>query len=266
MKRVLIVFLAFLIFISMVIGNFVEETEYQEQVEETLSCQEFTELDSLSMDVTQYRGWLDYYNNDEFCGAYNMSSGDASSAAFYRNTMDVDVYQADNEFWGQVYSQLYEANRNLLADVQDSLIEISNRRQLDRVAFARLVVAMVQDIPYEFVMPDDCAGRTSAPCNAGVRFGIYSPAEFLYGMKGDCDTRTVLLFTLLANFGYQPVIVNSVQYGHSMLALDIPAAGDDFEFNGRRYAYWETTNVGWLPGMLPPDMNNKNYWSVALSL
>jgi hypothetical protein len=22
--------------------------------------------------------------------------------------------------------------------------------------------------------------------------------------------------------------------------------------------------VGWLAGMLPPDMNNKDYWSVAL--
>jgi hypothetical protein len=71
---------------------------------------------------------------------------------------------------------------------------------------------------------------------------------------------------LLKNFGYSPIIINSNEYLHSMLALDLPASGDYLIHKGKRYAFWETTNVGWLPGMLPPDMNNTSYWNVILDL
>ncbi len=130
--------------------------------------------------------------------------------------------------------------------------------------FATMVVAFVQDIPYEYVIQEECTGSETAPCNGNVMLGLYSPVEFLGKMHGDCDTRTVVLYTLLRNFGYEPLIINSNEYLHSMLALDVASSGDDFEYKGKKYAYWETTNVGWLAGMLPPDMNNKDYWSVAL--
>jgi hypothetical protein len=136
-------------------------------------------------------------------------------------------------------------------------------RELDRDAFARMIVAFVQDIPYQYVLSDNCEGR-AGECNPFVSWGIYAPVEFMYHLKGDCDTRTVLLYTLLRNFGFEPLIINSKEYKHSMLALNLPSAGDDFVYKGRRYAYWETTNTGWLPGMLPPEMNNKDYWTVVL--
>lgn len=264
MKRLLLVFVAIIVFLSMVIGNFVEEQEYAD-ANQVYACDEYMLIDSSSYDITQFREWQDYYANQAFCSSYHVTAVNAGDAAQFRNNLEPNYYMGDVEFWGEIYRQLYESNRYALQDVQDSLQQLSITRQLDRAALARTVVAMVQDMPYEFVMPDNCEGRTSAPCNPGVKFGIYSPLEFLYTTKGDCDTRTVLLYTLLKNLGFDPLIINSTQYGHSMLALDIPSSGDDFEYEGRRYAYWETTNVGWLPGMLPPDMNNESYWTVALA-
>ena len=126
-----------------------------------------------------------------------------------------------------------------------------------------MIVAFVQDIPYQYVLSDGCQNKVGE-CNPYVSWGIYSPVEFMHHLKGDCDTRTVLLYTLLKNFGFDPLIINSKEYRHSMLALDLPSAGDDFLYKGRRYAYWETTNIGWMPGMLPPEMNNEAYWAVAL--
>jgi hypothetical protein len=49
-----------------------------------------------------------------------------------------------------------------------------------------------------------------------------------------------------------------------MLAVDVPTEGDYFEHNGRKFYFWETTAMGWLPGMLPPDMNNTDYWTIIL--
>ena len=49
-----------------------------------------------------------------------------------------------------------------------------------------------------------------------------------------------------------------------MLAIDIPTEGDFFEHKGRKFYFWETTATGWMPGMLPPEMSNKDYWTIIL--
>lgn len=233
-------------------------------LEEIGECEELSKQDSVHMVVVNGRSWKEYLNDYGFCSSYHVSYRDFDDAAYSRNNLYVQYWSDDSDYWRQVYSQLYLDSKDRLQSIQDSLLSIRDEWGLDREDFARVVVAFVQDIPYEYVVPEECKGDETAPCNGNVSMGIYSPVEFLGAMHGDCDTRTVLLFTLLKNFGYEPLILNSNEYAHSILALDVKSAGEDFEYKGRRYAYWETTNVGWLAGMLPPDMNNKDYWSVAL--
>ena len=88
--------------------------------------------------------------------------------------------------------------------------------------------------------------------------------EFLYSLSGDCDTRSVLLYTLLKQVEIDPIIVISNEYAHAMIAVDIPGAGDYIIHKGKKFYFWETTNTGWLPGMLPPGVNNLAYWRVTL--
>jgi hypothetical protein len=230
----------------------------------TEECEEVSYQDSIQMQIINARSWMEYLNNGSFCSRYNVMYEDVHNAAWSRNNISVENWTTDPDYWRQVYAKLYTDNKDHLKSVQDSLLMIKEQLNLNRDDFARMVVSFVQDIPYEYVIPDECTGSETAPCNGNVSMGIYSPVEFLGAMHGDCDTRTVLLYTLLRNFGYEPLILNSNQYLHSMLALDVASSGDEFEWKGRHYAFWETTNVGWLPGMLPPDMNNKDYWAVAL--
>lgn len=230
-----------------------------------LECEEMSRLDSVRMFVTHSRSWVEYMKNVGFCSMYAVNYSDANAAEINRNSMNVPFYGDEDAYWLQVYSRLYLDSKDHLQSLQDTLTSIRSADSLDRDEFARMVVSFVQDIPYEYVIPDECNGSEASPCNGQVLFGLYSPVEFVYGMHGDCDTRTVLLYTLLRNFGYEPLILNSHEYLHSMLALDIASSGgEDFEYNGKKYAFWETTNVGWLAGMIPPDMNNKDYWFVAL--
>jgi hypothetical protein len=229
-----------------------------------VECEELSWDDSVAMNITNGRSWMEYLNNTGFCSEYNVSYQDVTDAGLLRTNLYVAEWTEESDYWQQVYYQLYADSKDRLQSLQDSLLTIKEQMNLDRDAFATMVVAFVQDIPYEYVLPEECTGAEISPCNGNVAFGLYSPVEFLGRMHGDCDTRTVLLYTLLKNFGYDPLIINSHEYLHSMLALDVASSGDDFEYKGKRYAYWETTNVGWLAGMLPPDMNNKDYWSVAL--
>jgi hypothetical protein len=56
----------------------------------------------------------------------------------------------------------------------------------------------------------------------------------------------------------------SNEYRHAMIAIDLPASGDHIIHKGKKFYFWETTNTGWLPGMLPPDTNNIAYWKITL--
>lgn len=266
----------FLKFIAVFIGLFIilvklytslddYPTDGEEIVqEEFIECDELSLPDSIRQRLINGRSWIEYVNNTGFCSTYDIAYQDVDEAEYSRNNINIEYWYDDSDYWRQVYAQIYYDNKDHLQSIQDSLLTIKRKNHMSRDQFATMVVAFVQDIPYEYVVPEDCKGDETAPCNGNVTLGLYSPVEFLGRMHGDCDTRTVLLYTLLRNFGYEPLILNSNEYLHSILALDVTSAGEDFEYKGRRYAYWETTNVGWLAGMLPPDMNNKDYWSVAL--
>ena len=262
--KFLIFFVGLMIFLVNLWVDFEEHHDENVAIGTMEECDEISQQDSVQMLVLNGRSWMEYLNNAGFCSSYRVAYQEVNDAAWSRNNINVPNWSNDQDYWRQVYAQLYYDNKDHLQSIQDSLLRIRQHNNLDRDDFARVVVAFIQDIPYEYVIAEECTGEETAPCNGGVSLGIYSPVEFLGGMHGDCDTRTVVLYTLLRNFGYEPLILNSNEYLHSILALDVASSGDTFDYKGKRYAYWETTNVGWLAGMLPPDMNNKDYWSVAL--
>lgn len=239
-------------------------TDYDYTYEPEVEDFEYDEYDSVALVRKHYRKWLDYYNYINYSVHYAVSSKEEEAAYYNRDVFSVQYWQTDEDFWQKVYYNLYDENKDRLTFIQDSLLSIRDSLYLNKDDFARMVVAFVQDIPYNYILPEGCTGHENHPCVPFVKYGILSPVEFLTRLQGDCDTRTVLLFTLLKNFGYKPIILNSNEYLHSMLGLDISASGDYLIHKGSRYAFWETTNVGWLPGMLPPDMSNISYWNVIL--
>jgi hypothetical protein len=46
-----------------------------------------------------------------------------------------------------------------------------------------------------------------AKCDGYERFGINTPVEFIATLQGDCDTRTLLLYTILAHYGYDVALM-----------------------------------------------------------
>ncbi len=169
-------------------------------------------------------------------------------------------------FWGGIYDDLVSQTNDQLDFLADSLFLTARKLSYSRLDLARLVVSFVQDIPYSYVVPVDCdeIPREGQPCIGNIPYGIVSPYEFAHDHHGDCDTRAVLLYVLLTKLEYEPMIVVSDEYTHAMLALNVPAQGDHLNFGGRKYYFWETTATGWSIGMLPPDVNNIDYWKIAL--
>ena len=83
-------------------------------------------------------------------------------------------------------------------------------------------------------------------------------------LQGDCDTRTLLLYTILAHYGYDVVLMSSEFYNHSLIGINLPYEGVSYTYNNQRYILWETTNTNIKPGILPNEISNINYWRISL--
>lgn len=223
----------------------------------------FAEGDSIRVS----RAWSNY-GETSYQLDYSIAKTSHQEAERFRNEdlFEPQVFNA-NDYWKSIYFQIYFEQKNSLVEITKLLQKIRTESNLDRNEFAKIIVSFVQDVPYTLVLyKQNCEDKTdySGPCVNKVKYGLYSPLEFLSHLKGDCDTRTLLLYTLFKKFGYNPIIVNSDEYAHSMLALDIQASGEYVLHNGRRHYFWETTSTGWEAGVLPPQNKNKKYWDKTL--
>ncbi len=225
-------------------------------------CGETSFDDKISGERNHTRNWRLTSTRDEYCAQYLTNNELNTKHHKARKGLSQQNLDYTN-YWGSVYDQLVSQSSGDIDYIVDSLRQISATKNLNALAFAELMVSFVQDIPYSFVMREGCEGK-SKPCIANQAFGILSPYEFLHTLSGDCDTRAVLLFAMLENAGYIPMIVISDKYAHAMLALQIPTSGDYITYKNQKFYFWETTAIGWLPGMLPPQNNNINYWQIAL--
>jgi hypothetical protein len=265
MKKTLRVVIAILFILFWMMRLWIETPteEYTDYPAEEGGCDEFVSEDTSEYKRIIQRSWTAYQYGD-YCTRYGATQQAQQAAEEFRYTLQVDWDGDYIKFWNTLYANLYQHDVNKLTILQDSLRQLAMDRELSRSDFANLIVSFVQDIPYEFVMGEACKGNERKPCNSHIAYGLFSPAEFVYQLKGDCDTRTLLLYTLLENFGFDAVIMNSRQYEHSMLGINLPSTGDYLRYKGTNFYFWETTSVGWMQGVIPPDMGNLNYWTIVL--
>lgn len=230
-----------------------------------VTCEDGFEVVNSSGDRGHQRSWDMKKTSLTFCTSYKSIRKTSTSAMKRRD----EVRPITNDYlsyWGSVYQSLVTDSRSNLGFLVDSLLTISKEKQLSREHLAELVVTFIQDIPYSYILNQPCEtyDTKGKPCLGNVDLGILSPYEFIHTLYGDCDTRAVIIYALLAEMGFDPMIVVSKQYAHAMLALNIRASGDHIKHQGNNYYFWETTAKDWPIGMLPPSTNNINYWKIAL--
>lgn len=85
--------------------------------------------------------------------------------------------------------------------------------------------------------------------------GIHTPPKALVDGWGDCDTKTVLLASLLANWSGMRMVGISLPRHYLMGVARIPRQGDVYvEYNGSQYVLIEAAGPGWLlPGTVSAE-------------
>jgi hypothetical protein len=221
---------------------------------------------------TTYSGWKSQwydYDNNYYTGTTKVRDNDVFNSMLYKKIIPANS-------WGDFYRGMYRYDKSKLDLVYPMLDRIWNNNTFNRREFVDVVVSFVQNMEYNVVTMDDCQTsyqknnairqlmNSGIKCDGEVYAGVYSPLEFMANFKGDCDSRTVFLYTALKRYNYDVVILNSELYAHSILGVNIASSGKYKYYNGKRYYTWETTNRGWRLGMLPPDYSNINNWDVVL--
>ncbi|WP_046756835.1 hypothetical protein [Kordia jejudonensis] len=166
--------------------------------------------------------------------------------------------------WGEFYKHMATHDAPLLEHLYTSFSKIQQEKRMNRKKFAEFIITSIQNIQYNYIKTVPCNGNEDYPCVGNVRLGIFAPVEFGSNLKGDCDSRTVLLFVLLSKFNYDVAILNSDEYKHSVLGINVPARGKYKTYNRKKYYFVETTAKGCPIGYLPKDVSSLRYWDFVL--
>ncbi len=224
--------------------------------------------------ITHYRAWMDYEGN-QYSGTFSVKKSALVNAQQFKNRLAVSDATESN--YDEVVFQLKQNDLNELGGVYKLFDSIKAAREFTNKGFAEMIVSFVQDIPYSIVLPQSCdpalyqdafvkryLADSDALCDGYQKFGLNTPVEFMAKMQGDCDTRTLLLYTILSRYGYDVTLLSSEYYSHSLLGVNLPYEGVALRYNTQRYVLWETTSPNIKPGVLPNEISNTNYWRISL--
>ncbi len=223
--------------------------------------------------------WFDFIKN-EYLAKYATSSlmffesqkkaaelaaiGNPASTVSYFNGLYTGMVKNDNPKIQEIIKQFADKSR---------------AKNLNPLETAEMVTTFVQEIPYYLVHDYTCQQvidnsdsafitsyhRDGKPCLPNIPGGVQSPYEFLHNLKGDCDTRSLLAFTILKELHISASIWVSEAYGHSILGVGLPVAGGVYKtVDGVNHYGVELTAKGFRIGMVGPDNKNMSNWDIAL--
>ena len=224
--------------------------------------------------ITHHMIWDDYYGKT-YEGDYSIKKSAFNQAHFYKENLDISA-NSENNYDKIIFSLKENDKKNLdgLYIMFDSLKMVNKPSSM---AFAEIVVSFVQSIPYTLILPKACdaqfyqdeftatyLARPDARCDGYERYGINTPVEFMANLNGDCDTRTLMLYTILSHYNYDVALLSSAHYSHSILGINLPYEGSAYNYNNQRYVLWETTIQNVKPGILSNEISNTDYWRISL--
>lgn len=223
--------------------------------------------------ITHHRIWEDYSNN-LYIADLKMRISDYKDANQLRNNLSIPLNSTSQ--YNKIVSTIYDYDVNKLDLVYSTLDSLKAEKKLNKIEFAEVVVSLIQDIPYSLILGDACNANIyndtfikeylaeNGDCQGFTKYGLLTPVEFISTLKGDCDTRTLLLFTIFNHYNYDVVMLSSELYKHSIIGINLPFKGISKPINGIKYVVWETTTQGIPPGIISREISDMRFWNVSL--
>lgn len=228
--------------------------------------------------ITHYIQWQDLQGNKYKAGLSVLSSDIKSSEVFHSNLIVPLTY---DQTLTPVYSAMINEDNSKLKFLYSTFDSIISVNHLNEYAAASMIVSCVQNFPYAVVVDNSCDANyqdnfinqylksCDGDCCSGFeKYGVRTPVELLSDLKGDCDTKALLLYALLNHLGYDAALLTSNYYKHAIIAIHFKEKNQQNDLikiiNGKPYSVWETTSTGFDAGKLSPEFADMNEWDVSL--
>lgn len=227
--------------------------------------------------ISHYIRWKDYDSLPHSITLSMLRSDVNSSISVHKNiSLIPDISLAP------VYVTLLESDERKMDKVYKAFDTLKREKNMDETAFANAVVSCIQSLPYFLVVEKSCKSdnyqdsfikqflsQCSQECCVGnAKFGVRSPVEFISDLRGDCDSRALLIYAILKKFDYNVALLTSTYYQHAMIAVALkgmhPASSVSLRIRGKNYLLWETTQPGLKSGEISGYYQDLDQWSVDL--
>ncbi|TWI78007.1 DnaJ-like protein [Lacibacter cauensis] len=226
--------------------------------------------------ITHHLKWQDY-SGKSYEGSISVSVLALRNASNLHSRMSGNFYTEMSDIYKTMLindsSQLFYLYKTF-----DS-IKMSNR--LDEIAFSQVLISAIQSLPYFLVLDRGCnenyqddftrnylATCKTDCCIGNELFGVRTPIEFLSDLKGDCDTRSLLLYLVLKRYNYNVALLTSNYYKHALIAVnftnEVSRQGLNITIDDKIYYLWETTSSDLNYGEVSSSFNNLSYWNISL--
>jgi len=238
--------------------------------------------DDSDYEITKEINWYDFITNN-----YGVKYNTYVKSFFetQRNHISIDKkYRKTSKSALSYFNKLYINLENFDNQKTDSIVNLLKQKavakKLNSIQTAEMVIAFIQEIPYVLVHQNSCENIQSSeprnsfiakyhqdkkPCLPNVAGGVQSPYEFLHNLKGDCDTRSLLGYTILKKLNISASIWVSEAYGHSILGVGLPVGNGVYKtIKGLNHYGVELTNKGFRLGMIAPQQRDMSNWDIAL--
>lgn len=170
---------------------------------------------------------------------------DASQVLIEREARVLVNFNNDRDSaWRRFYRQIYRDNYSRIEPLYKVLNTVVEERGITRRELPAKLLKWIQNFSYS---------RTETFAD------ILSPLEAALSLTGDCDSRGLVYITLLHYFGIDAILMVSMEYGHSVAAVDSEGKGARFQFEGTGYLIAETTENVDL-GLIASDMADPAGW------
>ena len=218
--------------------------------------------------------WKDY-SGAAYSGTYYIYKSDYQRSKNNKHSLFGSNQRSNYNF---IVHKIKEFDQDKLDGVYEMFDSLATARNLTRLQFASMIMAFVQDYNYSLILPQECdptmysdyfvknyLTKNNGSCIPNEPFGLMTPLETIATSNADCDTRTLLIYTILSKYGYDLVMLSSDLYGHSLIGINLPYYGSNyFIYGNTKYALVETTAPAARPAYIPNEIANMNNWYISL--
>ena len=223
--------------------------------------------------------WFDFVQ-ESYLARYITSVSSFENSIREQSNLKGKLNQSNSslQYFTRLYDGLNKIDEDKVREVVKIFSDSAKKKNMDAIQTAEMVTTFIQEIPYYLVHEGSCENavkkgdnftiqyhQQNKPCLPNVDGGVQSPYEFLHNLKGDCDTRSLLGYTILKELNIACSVWVSEVYGHSILGVGLPVGyGLYKKINGVNHYGVELTAKGYRLGMVAPENNNSDNWETTL--